>query len=103
MRVRALALRAMGLFMLRDGADPTQLRFVSSMVRAGGSLAAARLAHQGQGAAGHDVGVESAQDGHQRARRVAEGHIAQLYVAQQEAQLLAYASYSILQHPQPAS
>ena len=64
------------------------------MVRAGGSLAAARLAHQGQGAARHDVDVESVKDGHQRARRVAEGHVAQLYVAQQEAQLLACAPYS---------
>ncbi len=35
------------------------------------------------------MNVEAVKDGHQRARRVAEGHVAQLYVPQQEAQLLA--------------
>ena len=63
------------------------------MMRAGDSLAAARLAHQGQGAARHDMDIESVEDGHQRARWIAEGHVAQLYVTQQEAQLPACASH----------
>ena len=62
---------------------------VSSVMRAGDSLAGARLAYKRQSAARHDVDVEFVKDGHQRARWVAEGHVAQLYVTQQEAQLLA--------------
>ena len=42
----------------------------------------------GKSAARHDVDVEAVKDGHQGARRVAEGDIAELYVPKQEAQLL---------------
>ena len=53
------------------------------------SLAAARLAHKGQCAAGHDMHIEPIKHGDQRPGWVAESDVAQLYVSQQEAQLLA--------------
>ena len=46
----------------------------------GGLLPAARLPDDGKGAARQDMHIEAVKDGHQRARRVAKGHIAQLYV-----------------------
>ena len=54
----------------------------------GDSLAAARLPDKSKSAARHHVDVEAVKDGHQRARRVAEGDVAELYVPKQKSQLL---------------